>query len=105
MAALREDGVETDAILWPITRSTRYRVGGRTDVEEWPAIREQVNDVDVERPIGQRPSHAHRRYRITLTEALRDRSGYRELDAGPAVRVLTPVLCTNSLRPRPAHAP
>jgi hypothetical protein len=36
-------------------------------------------------PAGQRPRHAHRPLRIALAEALRDRSAYRELNAGSAV--------------------
>ena len=47
----------------------------------------QVNDVDVERlsPLGSDHLTLTGRYRIALAEALRDRSAYRELKAGPAI--------------------
>jgi Tn3 transposase DDE domain-containing protein len=47
----------------------------------------RVDDVDIERlsPLGSDHLTLTGRYRITLTEALRDRSAYRELNAGPAV--------------------
>ena len=49
----------------------------------------QVNDVDVERlsPLGSDHLTLTGRYRIALAEALRDRSAYRELNAGKAVAV------------------
>jgi endonuclease/exonuclease/phosphatase (EEP) superfamily protein YafD len=47
----------------------------------------QVNYVDVERlsPLGSDHLTLTGRYRIALSEALRDRSAYRELNAMPAV--------------------